>query len=81
MLALLLEIAGIDYLLLEKKSTFLPPSRSCVLSAVIAPLLEQLGFLKEIEANSLPTRKFKVKRQGNMDDTVGEFDGSIFEQR
>ncbi|KAG0057477.1 hypothetical protein BGZ83_010045, partial [Gryganskiella cystojenkinii] len=81
LLALLLEIAGIDYVLLEKKPSFLPPSRACVLTAVVLPLLEQLGFLEEIEAISLPARKFTIKRHDRLDETIGEFDATMFKER
>ncbi|KAG0368946.1 hypothetical protein BGZ54_000750 [Gamsiella multidivaricata] len=81
MLALLLELCGVDYLLLEKKPAFRPPSRACVLSAVSLPLVEQIGLLREIEDISLSARKFRIKRQDNVDGLVGELDASFAEQR
>ncbi|KAI8599340.1 hypothetical protein EDD21DRAFT_162922 [Dissophora ornata] len=81
MLALLLELCGIEYVLLEKKPAFRPPSRACVLGAIVLPVLEQIGLLPEIEDISLPIRKFKIKRKNNIDGSVGELDASFLEQR
>ncbi|KAG0001419.1 hypothetical protein BGZ65_003507 [Modicella reniformis] len=80
MLALLLELCGIDYVLLEKKSEFRPHSRACILCAVIIPIFEQIGLLREIEDISLPARKFKIKKQNNPQ-PIGEIEGSYLEAK
>lgn len=81
MLALLLELCGMEYILLEKKPSFRPPSRACVLGSIILPVLEQAGLLPDILNNSLPARKLKIKHQDNLDGLVGELDMSFVEER
>ncbi|KAK3816677.1 MAG: hypothetical protein J3Q66DRAFT_343166 [Benniella sp.] len=81
MLAVMLELGGIDYVLLEKKPAFRPASRGCVIGPLILPLMEQIGILREIKDISLPTRKIKIQRCDNPGESVGEIDASFVEER
>ena len=54
-LGILLERAGIDYLILERTPTILPLGSAIALSSVIQPLLSQLGLLDEIHALPSPS--------------------------
>ncbi|KAF9104432.1 hypothetical protein BGX27_010101 [Mortierella sp. AM989] len=53
-LAILLQRAGIDYFILEQSVIIRPIGTNVVLSALVLPLMEQLGLLEEIESRSLP---------------------------
>lgn len=81
MLALMLELGGIDYILLEKKPAFRPASRGCILGPLILPTMEQIGILREIRDVSLPVRKFKIQRCDNPGESVGEINASFVESR
>ncbi|KAG0262757.1 hypothetical protein BG011_009797, partial [Mortierella polycephala] len=53
-LALLLQRAGIDYLILEQSVLIRPIGSVIVLSPQVLPLMEQLGLLDEIQSLALP---------------------------
>ncbi|KAF9429684.1 hypothetical protein BGZ76_001142 [Entomortierella beljakovae] len=53
-LAILLQRAGIDYIILERNVLIRPIGTILILSSLVLPLMEQLGMLKEIESQSLP---------------------------
>lgn len=53
-LGILLERAGIDYLILEQSVLIRPYGSLIVISSLVLPLMEQLGLLDEIERASIP---------------------------
>ncbi|KAG0003321.1 hypothetical protein BGZ80_003243 [Entomortierella chlamydospora] len=53
-LAILLQRAGIDYFILEQSVIIRPLGTVVVISAMVSPLMEQLGLLDEIESHSKP---------------------------
>ncbi|KAG0220085.1 hypothetical protein B0O80DRAFT_163634 [Mortierella sp. GBAus27b] len=54
LLAILLQRAGIDYLILEQSVIIRPYGSIIVISSLVLPLMEQLGMLDEIEKASMP---------------------------
>ncbi|KAI1314739.1 hypothetical protein EDD11_001753 [Mortierella claussenii] len=61
-LAILLQRAGIDYLVLEQSVIIRPIGSIIVLSSLILPLMEQLGLLEEIEQLAIPFGGMTVMR-------------------
>jgi hypothetical protein len=77
----MLELCGVDFVVLERKSEFRPPSRACILGPLIMPLFEQIGLLQEIKEISLPARRFRIQRYDHPGEDIGEFDSSFLEER
>lgn len=61
-LAILLQRAGIDYLVLEQSVLIRPLGSVIALSPLVLPLMEQLGLLDEIKRVSKPLGKITVLR-------------------
>ncbi|KAG9070979.1 hypothetical protein KI688_008522 [Linnemannia hyalina] len=61
-LAILLQRAGIDYLVLEQSVLIRPIGSVIALSPLVLPLLEQLGLLDEIKLLSKPLGKITILR-------------------
>ncbi|KAF9949417.1 hypothetical protein BGZ65_007346, partial [Modicella reniformis] len=61
-LAILLQRAGIDYLILEQSVIIRPFGCIIVLGSSVLPLMEQLGLLEEIERVSIPFGGITVLR-------------------
>ncbi|KAF9155308.1 hypothetical protein BG015_010332 [Linnemannia schmuckeri] len=61
-LAILLQRAGIDYLVLEQSVLIRPIGSVIALSPLVLPLMEQLGLLDEIKRLSKPFGKIAVLR-------------------
>ncbi|KAG0241947.1 hypothetical protein BGW41_005112 [Actinomortierella wolfii] len=79
MMAILLERAGINYVVIEKQKTFKPSSRSVCLSAVILPVLEQLGLLQDILEIARPVGVINIIN--SKFDRIGELSLRSFEER
>ena len=62
-LAILLQRAGIDYVVLEQSVLIRPIGSVIVLSPLVLPLMEQLGLLEEIESLAKPFGSLKVLRE------------------
>ncbi|KAF9344629.1 hypothetical protein BGX26_004095 [Mortierella sp. AD094] len=78
-MALCLERAGIDYVVLERAQQLPVPKTMIQLSANTLRALEQLGLLDEILAISKPVASVRLRRQ-NMT-VVGEMDGKWTKER
>ncbi|KAF9971600.1 hypothetical protein BGZ73_005424, partial [Actinomortierella ambigua] len=78
-MAILLERAGINYVVIEKQKTFKPSARSVCLSAVVFPVLEQLGLLQDIKEIAKPVGAFLVVTHKY--DKIGELSLRSFEER
>ncbi|KAG0364390.1 hypothetical protein BGZ54_007583 [Gamsiella multidivaricata] len=61
-LGILLQRAGIDYLILEQSVLIRPIGSIIVLSSMVLPLMEQLGILEEIERLAIPLADITVHR-------------------
>ncbi|KAF9551629.1 hypothetical protein EC957_006522 [Mortierella hygrophila] len=61
-LAILLQRAGIDYLVLEQSVLIRPIGSVIALSPLVLPLMEQLGLLDEIKLLSKPLGKITILR-------------------
>ncbi|KAF9158632.1 hypothetical protein DFQ26_007393 [Actinomortierella ambigua] len=79
MMAILLERAGINYVVIEKQKSFKPSARSVCLSAVILPVLEQLGLLPDIVEIAKPVGAFYVVTHKY--ESIGELSLRSFEER
>ncbi|KAG0002698.1 hypothetical protein BGZ80_009618 [Entomortierella chlamydospora] len=78
-MALCLERAGIDYVVLERAQQLPVPKSMIQLSANTLRALEQLGLLDEILAISKPVASVRLRKQ-NMT-VVGEMDGKWTKER
>ncbi|KAF9211950.1 hypothetical protein CPC16_005582 [Podila verticillata] len=71
-LAILLEQAGIPFIVIEKRSDFSPLGSSISLNQAVQPFFEQLGMLQEMEAISKPIQcmtflKENMSKIGSLD--------------
>ncbi|KAF9278169.1 hypothetical protein BGZ68_008744, partial [Mortierella alpina] len=62
-LAILLQRAGIDYVVLEQSVLIRPIGSVVALNAVVLPLMEQLGLLEEIEGLAMPCGCYSILRE------------------
>ncbi|KAG9325964.1 hypothetical protein KVV02_005808 [Mortierella alpina] len=66
-LGILLERAGIDYLLLERTPSIRPLGSAIALSSVVQPVLAQVGLLEEIHEHSKPVSGMTILEEAQAD--------------
>lgn len=66
-LGILLERAGIDYLLLERTPSIRPLGSAIALSSVVQPVFAQLGLLEEIHEHSRPISGMTILEEAQAD--------------
>ncbi|KAF9943157.1 hypothetical protein BGZ70_006031, partial [Mortierella alpina] len=66
-LGILLERAGIDYLLLERTPSIRPLGSAIALSSVVQPVFAQLGLLEEIHEHSKPISGMTILEEAQAD--------------
>ncbi|KAF9958164.1 hypothetical protein BGZ72_000771 [Mortierella alpina] len=66
-LGILLERAGIDYLLLERTPSIRPLGSALALSSVVQPVFAQLGLLEEIHEHSKPISGMTILEEDQAD--------------
>ncbi|KAG0046330.1 hypothetical protein BGZ83_008509 [Gryganskiella cystojenkinii] len=79
MMALCLERAGIDYVVLERLAQLPPPKSTIQLSAKTLRAIEQLGLLEEVLKIAKPVSTLRLKKQDMS--TIGKMDTTFYKER
>jgi len=79
MMAVCLERAGIDYVVLERLTQLAPPKSTIQLSANSLRAIEQLGLLDEVLKVSKPVSTVKLRRQDMS--IIGTMDAMFYKER
>lgn len=79
MMAVCLERAGIDYVVLERLTQLAPPRSTIQLTANTLRVIEQLGLLDEIIKISKPVSMVKLRKQDMS--IIGTMDTTFYKER
>jgi 2-polyprenyl-6-methoxyphenol hydroxylase-like FAD-dependent oxidoreductase len=78
-LGILLERAGIEYLILERATSFKPLGSVINIGPGVQPLMEQLGIMSDFEEVSKPAKTFNFVDENLA--KIGQFDLNFQEDR